>query len=75
MPDSLDLMVGVNYANMAIDLFLSKTFGRLVALNRGIYNSIPISTIMEIGVLVKTRMIAIPISPSGKVTMIMSGRT
>jgi len=44
-PDSLDLMVAVNYANMAIDLFLKKTFGRLVALSRGIYTDIPLSTI------------------------------
>ena len=45
VPDSLDLMVAVNYANMAIDLFLKGVFGRLVALNRGIYTDIPISTI------------------------------
>ena len=44
-PDSLDLMVAVNYANMAIDLFLKKTFGRLIALSRGIYTDLPISTI------------------------------
>jgi 6-phosphofructokinase len=44
-PDSLDLMVGVNYANMAIDLFLKGVFGRLVALNRGIYTDIPLSTV------------------------------
>ena len=44
-PDSLDLMVAVNYANMAIDLFLKSVFGRLVALNRGIYTDIPLSTI------------------------------
>ncbi|MEA3358020.1 MAG: 6-phosphofructokinase [Thermodesulfobacteriota bacterium] len=44
-PDSLDLMVAVNYANMAIDLFLKGVFGRLIALNRGIYTDIPISTI------------------------------
>ena len=44
-PDSLDLMVAVNYANMAIDLFLKGAFGRLVALNRGIYTDIPLSTI------------------------------
>ena len=44
-PDSLDLMVAVNYSNMAIDLFLKGTFGRLVALNRGIYTDIPLSTI------------------------------
>ncbi|MDY7030975.1 MAG: 6-phosphofructokinase [Thermodesulfobacteriota bacterium] len=45
VPDSLDLMVAVNFANMAIDLFLKGVFGRLVALNRGIYTDIPISTI------------------------------
>lgn len=45
IPDSLDLMVAVNYANMSIDLFLKKVFGRLVALNRGIYTDIPLSTI------------------------------
>ncbi len=44
-PDSLDLMVAVNFANMAIDLFLKQTFGRLVALSRGIYTDIPLSTI------------------------------
>jgi 6-phosphofructokinase len=44
-PDSLDLMVAVNFANMAIDLFLKGIFGRLVALSRGIYGDIPLSTI------------------------------
>lgn len=44
-PDSLDLMVAVNFANMAIDLFLKGIFGRLVALNRGIYTDIPLNTV------------------------------
>lgn len=44
-PDSLDLMVAVNYANMAISLFMKKTFGRLVALINGTYTDIPLSTI------------------------------
>jgi 6-phosphofructokinase 1 len=44
-PDSLDLMVAVNYANMAIDLFLRGVFGRLVSLNQGSYTDIPLSTI------------------------------
>ena len=44
-PDSLDLMVAVNFANMAIDLFLKGTFGRMVALSRGIYTDIPLSAI------------------------------
>ncbi len=46
IPDSLDLMVGVNYANIAIDLFLKGVFGRLVAMNRGIYTDIPLSTVI-----------------------------
>ncbi len=45
-PDSLDLMVAVNYANMAIDLFLKGIYGRLVALSRGIYTDIPLSTVV-----------------------------
>lgn len=44
-PDSLDLMVAVNYANMAVDLFLKRVFGRLVALSRGVYTDIPLSTV------------------------------
>jgi len=44
-PDSLDQMVAVNYANMAIDLFLKGVFGRLVTLNRGTYTDIPLSII------------------------------
>lgn len=46
IPDSLDLMVAVNFAHMAIDLFLKGVFGRLVALSRGIYTDIPLSTVM-----------------------------
>ena len=46
IPDSLDLMVAVNYANMAIDLFMKGVYGRLVALSRGIYTDIPLSTVM-----------------------------
>jgi len=44
-PDSLDLMVAVNFANMAIDLFLKKIFGRLVSLTNGSYTDIPLSTV------------------------------
>jgi 6-phosphofructokinase 1 len=42
-PDSLDLMVAVNYAHMAIDLFMKGAHGRLVALNQGIYTNVPLS--------------------------------
>ena len=44
-PDSLDLMVAVNYANMAIDLVLKKVSGRMVALSQGLYSDVPMSTI------------------------------
>ena len=44
-PDSLDLMVAVNFANTAIDLFLKGAFGRLVAMSRGIYTDIPLSIV------------------------------
>ena len=46
-PDSLDLMVSLNYANMAMSLVLKKEFGRLMALRNGIYTNVPISTITE----------------------------
>jgi 6-phosphofructokinase len=44
-PDSLDLMVAVNYAHMAIDLVLKKVSGRMVSLSQGIYTDVPMSTI------------------------------
>jgi len=44
-PDSLDLMVAVNYANMTIDLILKQSTGRLVVLRNGQYADVPISTI------------------------------
>jgi 6-phosphofructokinase 1 len=44
-PDSLDLMVAVNYANLAVDLVARGNAGRLVALSRGKYTDIPLSTI------------------------------
>ncbi len=42
-PDSLDLMVGFNYATMAADLAVSGHFGRLVALRDGIYTNVPLA--------------------------------
>ena len=46
-PDSLDLMVAFNYANMAMDLVAEGMSGRLVALQGGTYTHIPVSTIMQ----------------------------
>ncbi len=44
-PDALDLMVGVNYANMAMSLLLSGAKGRMVALRDGTYTHIPMNTV------------------------------
>ncbi len=44
-PDALDLMVAVNYANMAMDLIESEASGRMVALRDGNYKHIPMSTV------------------------------
>jgi 6-phosphofructokinase len=46
-PDALDLMVAVNYANMAINLIDQDAPGRMVALRSGSYTSVPIQTMMS----------------------------
>ena len=45
-PDSLDLMVGVNFANMAMDLIKDGEKGRMVALRDGNYTHIPLSEVI-----------------------------
>jgi 6-phosphofructokinase len=42
-PDSLDLMVAINYAVMAADLVIEGNVGRLVALRNGNYVNVPIA--------------------------------
>jgi ATP-dependent phosphofructokinase / diphosphate-dependent phosphofructokinase len=44
-PDSLDLMVALNYAGMAIRLIQQQSAGLMVALKNGQYTDVPISTI------------------------------
>ena len=44
-PDSLDLMVGVNFANMAMDLIKEGAGGRMVALRDGNYAHIPLNEV------------------------------
>jgi 6-phosphofructokinase 1 len=46
-PDSLDMMVAMNYATMATDLALEGAKGRMVALRGGTYTSVPISVTKE----------------------------
>ncbi|NNE36543.1 MAG: phosphofructokinase, partial [Rhodothermales bacterium] len=43
-PDSLDLMVAINYAVMAANLAMDGSTGRMVALRGGTYTNVPIST-------------------------------
>jgi 6-phosphofructokinase 1 len=44
-PDSLDLMVAINFANMTVNLAKKGVAGRMVALSGGRYTDIPISTV------------------------------
>jgi 6-phosphofructokinase 1 len=46
-PDSIDLMVGFNFANMAMDLVREKQFGQMVALVDGKYTNVPASILAE----------------------------
>jgi 6-phosphofructokinase 1 len=46
-PDSLDLMVAINYAVMAADLLLEGTHGRLVALRNGSYVNVPLEVVRQ----------------------------
>jgi 6-phosphofructokinase len=46
-PDSVDLMVAINYANMALNLIARGASNRMVALRNGTYTSVPILTIMQ----------------------------
>ncbi|MGH9053227.1 MAG: 6-phosphofructokinase [Acidimicrobiia bacterium] len=46
-PDSLDLMVAMNYAVMAADLAAEGASGRMVALHGGTYTNVPITATRE----------------------------
>lgn len=46
-PDSLDLMVAMNFAVMAADLVVTRRTGRMVALRSGIYTNVPLSVVRE----------------------------
>ncbi|MFQ5924297.1 MAG: phosphofructokinase, partial [Anaerolineales bacterium] len=46
-PDSLDLMVAMNFAVMAADLALEGKSGRMVALRQGIYTDVPLTETRE----------------------------
>lgn len=46
-PDAIDLMVGFNYAHMAMDLIQEKNFGLMVALKDGKYTNVPANILSE----------------------------
>ena len=46
-PDSLDLMVAVNFANVAMNIIKSGERNRLVALRNGTYTSVPVTIITQ----------------------------
>lgn len=47
IPDALDLMVGVNFAQLAVELIARQTFGVMVALQNGVYTSVPIDEVLS----------------------------
>jgi len=46
-PDSLDLMVAINFAVMAADLLTTRRTGRMVALRNGIYTNVSVTVLKE----------------------------
>ncbi len=44
-PDAVDSIVGMAFGNHALDLVQARRFGRLVALRKGCYDSVPLETI------------------------------
>ena len=46
-PDALDLMVGKNFANLAMDLILKGDSGRMVSLQQGKYTHVPMSDVTK----------------------------
>ncbi len=45
-PDALDSIVPMAFGNLALDLVLQGSFGRLVSLRNGVYDSVPIDVVM-----------------------------
>ena len=44
-PDSLDRMVAMSYANLAVDHVLRRDTGRMMSLQSGVYTTVPIRVI------------------------------
>jgi 6-phosphofructokinase 1 len=46
-PDALDRMVGLSYGSLAIDCALSGRSGEMVALQKGVYTTVPLNYISQ----------------------------
>jgi 6-phosphofructokinase len=44
-PDALDSIVPMAFGNLALQLILKKQYGRLVSIHRGVYDSVPITSV------------------------------
>jgi ATP-dependent phosphofructokinase / diphosphate-dependent phosphofructokinase len=44
-PDALDSIVPMAFGNLALQLLLKKQYGRLVSIHRGVYDSVPITSV------------------------------
>jgi 6-phosphofructokinase 1 len=44
-PDALDSIVPMAFGNLALQLVLKKQYGRLVSIHRGVYDSVPITSV------------------------------
>jgi 6-phosphofructokinase 1 len=46
-PDSVDLMVGFNFANLALELINKEIYGRMLAIKNGVYTHVPLSLVIS----------------------------
>jgi 6-phosphofructokinase 1 len=46
-PDAIDSIVPMAYGNLALDLILDKTYGRLVVIKNGRYDDVPIDVVVS----------------------------
>jgi 6-phosphofructokinase 1 len=46
-PDAVDSIVPMAFGNLALDLILGGTYGRLVSLHKGVYDSMPIEVVTD----------------------------
>jgi 6-phosphofructokinase 1 len=46
-PDAIDSIVPMAYGNLALDLILDKSYGRLVVINNGRYDNVPIEVVVS----------------------------